>query len=244
MGRILVIDNEADSLRNIRARLESWGFDVETALSGKRGVEIASRMKPDLVLLDVDMPEMDGISAFQLIRKANEKVPVILLADYVREDWVNEAKKLGVSAFLPKGHEFNKALVLIKKCMRDEGKRHKKRILIVDDEPEICEALKIRIESSGYEVIAAKDGDEALKKIREMGPDLIVLDIMLPKMSGFKVCRMIKFDSRFKKIPVIMLTGKVEKEDKVLGMQSGAEEYITKPFSDDDLMAKIKKHLK
>ena len=121
--------------------------------------------------------------------------------------------------------------------------REKKRILVVDDEPELCEALKIRIEVSGYEAILAGDGEEALKKVREMEPDLVILDIMLPKMSGFKVCRMIKFDPKFRKIPVIMLTVRTGKEDKLLGIQSGAEEYITKPFSDDDLMARIKKHL-
>lgn len=243
MAKILVIDNEANSLRNIKAKLESWGFDVETALSGEGGVESVSREKPDLILLDVDMPDMDGISTLRLIRKVDADIPVILLADYVREEWLNEVKKLKVEGFTPKRQEFSKALILLKKCLRKEKKSEKKKILIVDDEPEICKALKIRVESSGYEAILASDGDEALKKVREMKPDLILLDIMLPKMSGFKVCRMIKFDSKYKKIPVIMLTVRAGKEDRLLGIQSGAEEYITKPFSDDELMLRIGKYI-
>lgn len=244
MGQILVIDDEANSLRNIRAKLETWGFEVETVLSGKKAIEFIPRTKPDLILLDINMQEMDGITTLKEIRKVDEDVPVIFLADYVREDLVGEAKKLGVEAFLSKGHEFNKGLVLIKKSLRKKKKKsEKKRILIVDDEPELRQALKMRIEFSGYEAILASDGEEALKKIREMVPDLIILDIMLPKISGFKVCRMIKFDPKYKKIPVIMLTVRAEKEDRLLGIQSGAEEYITKPFSDDDLMTRIKKHL-
>ncbi len=245
MRQILVIDDEANSLRNIRAKLESWGFNVETVLSGQKGIEFISRTKPDLILLGINMPEMDGITTLKEIRKVDEDVPVIFLADYVSEDLVSQAKKLGVDAFLSKGHEFNKGLVLIRKSLRKKkGKSEKKRILIVDDEPELRDALKIRIESSGYEAILASDGEEALKRTREMEPDLIILDIMLPKISGFKVCRMIKFDPKYKNIPVIMLTVRTGKEDRLLGIQSGAEEYITKPFSDDDLMARIKKHLK
>ena len=83
----------------------------------------------------------------------------------------------------------------------------KKRILVVDDEVELVKAIQIRLEQADYEVIVAYDGQEALEKARKEKPDLIVLDLMLPKIDGYKVCRMLKFDDKYKQIPIIMLTG-------------------------------------
>ncbi len=99
------------------------------------------------------------------------------------------------------------------------------------------------MEASNYQILAASDGEEALNKVREERPDLIILDIMLPKMDGFKVCRLFKFDPQYKDIPVIMLTVRAQKEDKLMGMETGADEYITKPFDTEELLAKVKEHL-
>ncbi len=118
-----------------------------------------------------------------------------------------------------------------------------KKILVVEDEPELVKALEVRLKTQDYEVITALDGEEGLRKAREESPDLIILDIMLPKMDGFKVSRLLKFDERYKHIPVIMLTAKVEKEDEALGGETGADEYITKPFEWEHLAEKVKEHL-
>ncbi len=118
-----------------------------------------------------------------------------------------------------------------------------KRILVVEDEPELVKALEVRLKTQDYDVITAFDGEEGLRKAREESPDLIILDIMLPKMDGFKVSRLLKFDERYKHIPVIMLTAKSEREDKSLGEETGADEYITKPFEWEHLSEMVKKHL-
>jgi len=116
----------------------------------------------------------------------------------------------------------------------------KKRILLVDDEHELVEMVKMRLEAYDYEVITAFDGQEALDKAKLEKPDLIILDIMLPKMDGYKVCRMLKFDEKFRKIPIIMFTARAQMTDKELGEQVGADEYIIKPFEPEVLLAKIK----
>ena len=118
-----------------------------------------------------------------------------------------------------------------------------KKILVVEDEPELVKALEVRLKTQDYEVITAIDGEEGLRKARQENPDLIILDIMLPKMDGFKVSRLLKFDERYEDIPIIMLTAKVEKEDEALGGETGADEYITKPFEWSYLSEKIKEHL-
>ncbi len=118
-----------------------------------------------------------------------------------------------------------------------------KRILVVDDEVQLVEMVKIRLEANGYNVLAAYDGQEALDKARKEKPDLIVLDLMLPKLDGYKVCRMIKFDDKYKNIPIILFSARAQESDKEMGIQVGADAYITKPFEPKVLLSKIKELL-
>lgn len=119
----------------------------------------------------------------------------------------------------------------------------KKKILLVEDEQAQVLTIKDRLEFEGYEVIIAADGQEGLEKARREKPDLIMLDLMLPKIDGYKVCRMLKFDEKYKHIPIIMLTARAQEEDKKLGFEVCANAYITKPFEADVLLAKIKELL-
>ena len=118
-----------------------------------------------------------------------------------------------------------------------------KRILIVDDEVQLVEMVKMRLEAAGYEIISAYDGQEGFDKAKKDKPDLIILDLMLPKMDGYKVCGLLKNDARYSKIPIIMFTARVQEEDARLGKDLGAEEYVTKPFDPKTLLLKIKKLL-
>ncbi|MDD4179861.1 MAG: response regulator [Candidatus Margulisbacteria bacterium] len=115
-----------------------------------------------------------------------------------------------------------------------------KRILVVDDEPDVASLLTLMLKSQGYEVIAAGDGQEALEKARSENPDLILLDVMLPRLDGYKVARMLKFDENYSHIPIIMLTAKIQDRDKQTGLEMGANDYVTKPFDTAQLLAKIK----
>jgi phosphate regulon transcriptional regulator PhoB len=114
------------------------------------------------------------------------------------------------------------------------------KILVVDDEENIVELVKFNLENEGYQVITAYDGEEALKKVEEVHPNLIILDLMLPKLDGFDVCRQIRKDSKLSKIPIIMLSAKGEEIDKILGLELGADDYVTKPFSPRELLARVK----
>jgi len=118
-------------------------------------------------------------------------------------------------------------------------KNDKKKILIVDDEPDIVETLKFLVESEGFDCITALDGEEALKKAKELNPDLMVLDVMLPKINGYKVCRLLKFDNKYKHIPILMVTARSQEEDRIIGEETGADEYITKPFDINNIVEKI-----
>jgi two-component system alkaline phosphatase synthesis response regulator PhoP len=114
------------------------------------------------------------------------------------------------------------------------------KILVVDDEENIRELVRYNLAREGYQVTTVASGEEALKQVGEGPPDLIVLDLMLPGMDGFDVCRQLKNDNRLAHIPIVMLTVKGDESDIVVGLELGADDYITKPFSPKVLLARIK----
>lgn len=117
-------------------------------------------------------------------------------------------------------------------------------VFIVDDEPNILELVKFNLEREGYRVTTAENGREALDRINASPPDLVILDIMLPGMDGLEVCRNMQNEERTRGIPIIMLTARAEEMDKVLGLELGADDYLTKPFSPRELVARVKARLR
>ena len=118
-----------------------------------------------------------------------------------------------------------------------------KTVLIADDEVDIVETVKFMLEAEDFNVLTAYDGEEALKIARESTPDIILLDVMMPKINGYKVSRLLKFDKKFQNIPILMVTARSQEEDKLIGEETGADEYITKPFEIMDIIALINKYL-
>ena len=119
----------------------------------------------------------------------------------------------------------------------------KQKILVVDDEPEAVELVEFNLRQAGFEVSTAADGDEALKKAKANLPALMVLDLMLPEIDGLEVCKLLRRDPATSKIPILMLTAKAAEIDRVLGLELGAEDYVTKPFSPRELVLRVKKIL-
>lgn len=119
----------------------------------------------------------------------------------------------------------------------------KKRVLIVEDQAAIIRMLRMRLEANNYEVITASDGQEGIEKAREENPDLIILDIMLPKINGYKVCQLLKADPKYNPIPVIISSGRTPQEIKKVGQEVGADAYVSKPFEAEALLSKMKELL-
>ena len=117
------------------------------------------------------------------------------------------------------------------------------KILVVDDEPEAVELVEFNLKQAGFTVTTAADGAEALNKARTTPPDLVVLDLMLPEINGLEVCKMLRRDPATAALPIIMLTAKAAEIDRVLGLELGADDYITKPFSPRELILRIQKLL-
>jgi DNA-binding response OmpR family regulator len=114
-----------------------------------------------------------------------------------------------------------------------------KRILVVDDEPRVLKMLRCRLETAGYQVSTAVEGHEALQKVRDEKPDLIVLDLILPGMSGYEVCARLKGDEEFRRIPVLVLSARSQEQDAAEGKRVGADAFMTKPYDGDVLLARV-----
>ena len=117
-------------------------------------------------------------------------------------------------------------------------------ILIVEDEPPLVEMLKYNFESAGFRTSVATDGQEALFQAEELTPDLILLDWMLPEYSGIEICRKLRDRDATKSVPIIMLTARSEEDDRILGLNSGADDYVVKPFSPKELVARVQATLR
>jgi two-component system phosphate regulon response regulator PhoB len=117
-------------------------------------------------------------------------------------------------------------------------------ILLVEDEKAIVTLIKYNLEKEGFKVFCSETGEDALKIIKEKTPDLVILDWMLPDTSGIDVCRQIKIDKKFKNIPVLILTAKGEPDDKIKGLEVGADDYVTKPFNNKELLLRVKSLIK
>jgi phosphate regulon transcriptional regulator PhoB len=115
-----------------------------------------------------------------------------------------------------------------------------KKILIVDDEPDIVQLISYNLKKEGFHIAVALDGEEALKKVREDHLDLIILDLMLPGIHGMELCRILRNNPKTAHVPIIMLTARGEESDKIRGLETGADDYMTKPFSPKELIARVK----
>jgi two-component system, OmpR family, response regulator len=115
------------------------------------------------------------------------------------------------------------------------------KVLIVEDDPNLLETLKYNLRKEGYDVVMASDGEQALEVARREKPDLIILDIMLPKINGFEVCRILRKEMT---VPILILTAKADETDKIVGLEIGADDYMTKPFSMRELLARVRAMLR
>jgi len=124
--------------------------------------------------------------------------------------------------------------------VNDKKNSNGKRILVVDDEPNVIRSLNFVLSREGYEVSSAGNGEDGLAKIRQLKPNLVFLDVMMPKKNGYEVCQEVKKDSSLRDVHVIMLTAKGQEADREQGMEAGADEFMTKPFSPIEVLDKVK----
>jgi DNA-binding response OmpR family regulator len=299
-GTILIIDDEPDLLKVLVKRLKDAGYDVVAFGNALEGLAQVKNIMPSLIILDVVMPEMDGM---QLKKKLNEDeavadIPVIFLTakdtvsdkvagfdlaadDFVTKPFAMDELVARIESVMRRWRYYEgiaKASLEMKQdllgdvsvkavdCVYDSGttssetflsqvenacfqditakkekKRAKKIILIVDDEEDIRRMLAFRLRQAGFIAQVASDGEKALEIARRIRPDLIILDITLPHISGQEVCKAVREDDdeEFASTPIIMLTARSAEAERIIGKVIGANYYMTKPFDFPDVLGNI-----
>lgn len=270
--KILIIEDEPVHLNVMKVKLEHEGYDVLVATDGEAGYRKIKEEKPDLVLLDIILPKLDGFGILERLKKEALALPIIVVSNSGQPVEIDKALKLGARDYLVKA-EFNPADVLEKvekvfgkavlppKSAKartadaaksapqnfniDSRKRGKNTILIIEDDKFLRDLITQKLQREGFATTEAMDGEEGLKVARENKPDLILLDLILPGIDGFEILKRIKNDKTTAQIPVIVLSNLGQKEDMNRAISLGAEDFMVKAhFTPGEIIMKIKSILK
>ena len=264
--KILIIEDEEALVNVLEKKFLYEGYEVSVARDGQEGMEKVKAIRPNLILLDIVMPKMNGFEVLENLKKDKKlsSIPVIVLSNSGYSVDLDKALDLGAIDYLVKA-EFDMDEV-IKKIEETIGKENfpkeelksekkqnlsqenfsqdnngLKKILIVEDDKFLRDLCLRKLEKNGFKVSTAFDGEEGLKKIKEEKPVLVLLDIVLPGLSGFEVLKQIKTDSQTASIPVIILSNLGQKEDIEKGMNLGAKDYIIKADNTpNEIIEKVK----
>ena len=245
--KVLIAEDEVDTAKLIQTFVEARGFSTAVAYNGLEALEKVEQDIPDLILLDLKMPKMDGFEVINRLKKDSktDKIPIIVITSYDVPGTREKCYLLGANEFLTKPISEEKLIEEIMGQLRKiEMIQEKKRVLVADDEEDISLLVKSTLESEEFIVDMVGDGEIAIQRIQENVPDLLILDVSMPKMDGYEVCRRLKKDVTLSHLPIIMLTAKGDTADKVKGMDKGVDDYITKPFDPEEMLARVRMVIK
>jgi PAS domain S-box-containing protein len=240
--KILVVEDDRDLALLLRRQLESEGYRVLLATKGEDALWLAREAQPQLITLDIMLPDVDGFTVLEQLKEnpLTSGIPVVIVS--VLTD-AEKGYALGAVDYVVKPFEEPELLEVVQNALLSLGESAPHRIVVADDDPEVLALLDEALTLHGYQVWTASDGQEALERVRECEPDLILLDTQMPVVDGYDVIRELKGDESTRPIPVIAITASpVDKERdrvRVLGME--VDQYVTKPLSIEMLIQEIKK---
>lgn len=263
--KILIIEDERSLVDLLVAKLKKEGFNVDFAYDGEAGYEKIKSYHPDLILLDIQMPKMNGYEVLEKLKEKKIKIPVIIISNSGQPVEIEKTKKLGAVDHLIKT-EFSPLDVLKKvqnylntkngeskeseslQPIEDaNAKKNGINVLLVEDDVFLREICSKKLTKEGYAVYEAIDGEQALDAVGKVKLDIILLDIILPAIDGFQILNMIRNhkDKKVANVPVIMLSNLGQDEDIKKATEMGANDYLVKAhFTTEEIVTKIKETLK
>ena len=251
--KVLLVDDDRVFLEAIKIIYEHHHFDVIEAYDGNSVFSKAKKHQPDLIVLDVMLPLLDGFSVCYKLKKdsATANIPVIILTSLgAKNKSLNGAEIIakghGADLYLEKPVEpeilYKKSMALLERIQSQE--QNKSRILIIDDDIDFADAIKTALDHHQYEVLMARSGEEGIAMAKKEKPDLILLDVMLPEMDGYNACKHLKLKDDTRSIPIIILTSVGSKMTKpgyaeAIAVTHQADDYIQKPVETKKLLNSI-----
>jgi len=264
--KVLIIEDEQPLLELLSAKLKKEGYQVEYAYDGEEGLEKIRNFEPDLVLLDIVMPKVDGYEVLEKMSADNSQIPVIIISNSGQPVEIEKTKKLGAvdhliktefspldvlnkvrdyldSAGAPENKQEKKKQQVEVQAKEGDGKKLGVKVILVEDDPFLREICSKKLTKEGYTVYEAIDGEQAMRNIAEIKPDIILLDIILPAVDGFQILHQIRNheDKAVSGTPVIMLSNLGQEDDIQKAKDMGADDYLVKAhFTTEEIIKKIK----
>ena len=254
-ARILIVDDHPNVAAMLARVLNKFDVPVEviTAHSGKEALDIVKDERVDILITDFLMPGMNGLELAEKVRLNNRASHIILITAYDTPGLDLTARRLNIKDFLLKPINPEKIREVVSKALKEVEVKPvqeivtpaKFTILIADDRPDNVRLLTTRLASEGYGYIIATDGIDTIAKIRSERPDLVLMDVNMPKMDGFQVLREVRGDPEIAHIPVIIVSAvRIGSKDIREGLGLGADDYVTKPIDWRELSARIQTKLR
>ena len=239
MSRILLIDDDPDFAQSCQLQLQHLGHQVILAHNPLQGLVKARSAHPDLLIVDVCLPEGQGWTMIESLQRLRLEVPLPLLLISGDSHALAQAQSLTSAPYAALQKPFHREQLAAALGRLLPAPTGAARVLVIDDEPDILDVMELRLQSMGFEVMKAGDGMQGLLAAQRAQPDLILLDVMMPNVDGFEVCRHLKGDVQTQAIPIILFTAKSQMAEPQQWRESRADDIIIKPFDPKDLMAKI-----
>jgi len=242
---IMIVDDDPDILEGITAILETRDYRLATARDGLQCMELIQQETPDLLILDMMMPRMDGFAVIQELRGDPKYVglPVIILTTVIedaayRRYELETGLAMDVQAYIEKPAPPDEIIRLVSAIVEQPY------IIVADDDPDILEAITTVLESHPYQVASANDGQQCLEMVRKRTPDLLILDLLMPRMDGFAVIRELRSEPSYAGLPILILTTVVEDASRrryelETGYDMNVEAYLQKPVPPEELLRKV-----
>jgi DNA-binding response OmpR family regulator len=265
--KILIIEDEEPLADVLSAKLEKEGYDVTIAGDGDKGYKTIKEWKPDLVLLDIVMPKMDGYEVLEQLNRDNNRTPVIIISNSGQPVEIEKTRKLGAVDHLIKT-EFDPQEVVSKVRHYLGGEAEDKKpksdetelkplsensaaglnvkVLLVEDDNFLRSICSKKLAKEGFTVYEALDGEMAVREVEKIKPDIVLLDIILPAIDGFEVLQKIRQsrEPKVKAVPVIMLSNLGQDDDIKKALTMGANDYLVKAhFTIEEIVTKVRKVL-
>lgn len=260
--KLLIIEDEAALADVLEAKFKKEGYNVSMAYDGEEGFNKIKEIKPDLILLDIVMPKMDGYEVMEKMNEESISIPIIIISNSGQPVEIEKTRKLGAIDHLIKTKfDPDEVVKKVKKHLSGSGTAEEEikpreeegenklgyNILLVEDDSFLRDICAKKLVKEGFTVFEAIDGEQALKVLDKISPDLILLDIILPAIDGFGVLEKIRShqNEKIKKVPVIMLSNLGQKDDVEKAIAMGANNYLVKAhFTTEEIITKIKDELK
>ena len=277
---LLLIDDRPENLDLLISFLEKYDLNIIVATSGEQGLERLQHAKPDIILLDIMMPGVDGFEVCRRLKESDafSQIPIILMS--ALDDPVDKVRglELGAVDYITKPYKVEEVYARVKNQLYIQGlkkqmaemkmpqseqtlgqakhsirsedlgpvetERKSRTVLFVEDAPEDRRLLKDFLDNYYYKTLFATNGNDAFEQLKEGKPDIILLDVKLPDIDGFEVCRRLKKSDDYRNIPVIFITALDDSADTVKGLELGAVDYITKPYNSEEVLARISTQIK